>query len=363
MFKRILPLIVVFALLIPLLISPASAVYDYNDFITNIEVDGDKDIVTFSVPLDSFKIQFVSSEIGLNETFYSNSFSWPLESLRTYDLYAYAFSKGGYLDVTNIPDGSLVTFDVSISSVQPAGGYSTPSWSTQIYYYDKNKTFLGQNNVFHDKDAIRNNFSFEMTMNKVAGASQATFNLIMKELQPFYSCDFTFTIESLNLTLSISSLYRLQEQTGKTNEILSAVEKKLEQNGQKLDDVISGIDQNGEKLDEIINGEVEPVRPEGSDSIDSLEKIEDDLLNSAGDGLSDYQQYIDDSLTVIEGHIPAFAMMSMVFDSFINVGWLRGIFVISLSLGIFGYLVNIAFKAAGDAKSKSARNSKGGKGS
>ena len=248
--QRILPLVVVFALLIPLLVFPASAVYDYNDFITDIEVDGDKDIVTITVPADSFKIQFVSSEIGLNEIFYSNTFSWSLEALRTYSLYAYGFSKGGYLDVTNIPDGSLVTFDVSISSVQPAGGYGTPSWSTQIYYYDNGKSYLGQNNVSHGKEAIRDNLTFEMTMNKVTGSSQATFNLIMRELQPFYSCDFTFTIESLNLTLSISSLYRLQEQTGKTNEILSAVEKKLEQNGQKLDDVIDKIEQNGDKLDD-----------------------------------------------------------------------------------------------------------------
>ena len=247
--QRILPLVLVFALLIPFLVFPASAVYDYNDFITDIEVDGDKDIVTITVPADSFKIQFASSEIGLNETFYGNTFSWPLESLRTYSLYAYGFSKGGYLDVTNIPDGSLVTFDISISS---SGGiaYDTPSWTTQIYYYDANKAYLGQNAVSHDKDSIQDHFTFEMTMNKINGSSEATFNFIMRGFRPWQDSDFTFTIESLNLTLSISSLYRLQEQTGKTNEILSAVEKKLEQNGQKLDDVIDKIEQNGDKLDD-----------------------------------------------------------------------------------------------------------------
>ena len=67
-----------------------------------------------------------------------------------------------------------------------------------------------------------------MTMDKVAGAQTAAFNLVCNELQPWDPTDFEFTVNSLRLTFTISSLYRLQEQTGKTNEILSAVEKNIQ---------------------------------------------------------------------------------------------------------------------------------------
>lgn len=269
--QRIIVMVAVVSLLVCFLVFPASAAVDYNDLITNIEVDGDKDIVTISVPADNFKFDLYCADTGSTTSFSGSSFSAHLDALSYYSIYVYAFGMES-LDITNIPDGAQVTFDFSVSS-NGFSSYSTPTWYTQIYY-QKGGKYIGQNSLRHDNAALFENLIFEMSMDKVDGAQTATFNIVCQDLYPWNPYDFEFTVNSLQLTFSISSLYRLQEQTGKTNEILSAVEKKLEENGQKLDDVINGTPEQNEQIDNAVDemqGAVDRLEQAG-EAMNSIER-------------------------------------------------------------------------------------------
>ena len=271
------------------LLVPARAAYDYNDYITNIEVDGDMDIVTITAPANSYKIELVCIENGLFQTFYDDTFTWSLESSLNYSIYFTGFYGTGLLDVTNIPDGTLVTYNISCSS---EGGlaYNTPNWYTTIYYRD-NTSYLGADAVNHGKEAILDNLTFEMTMNKLDGATMASFDVSCRNFQPFYSGDFTFTINSLKLTLSISSLYRLQEQTGKTNAILKEVELQLAEQGKTLDDILNQQEQTNDKLDKLpsqIGDEMQGVIDnEKAESESEGNKFVDQILDALPDPSAD----------------------------------------------------------------------------
>lgn len=380
MIKRIIPLVVIMALVVPFLLFPASAAefdnyYTYEELYHTVQLNEDATIVTVQVPLDT--ISFLFARAGNTGTYYdeSNCFVFECAENVPYEIRIYSFSNRLF-DIRDIPTGTEFTFDVSLDA-NIVAQCTGPDIRTAIYYYDINGIETSFKGISHDGIGLKDHYVLSQKMEKAPGYSFASFGVKMLNFIPKDDFTGSITVNSFQMKMSIASLYWQEMQTGKTNAILTEVEKQLEANGKKLDDVIDKIDQNGEKLDdvidgvqdngdkldEIINGEVNPERPEGSDSVDDLGKLEDELLGSAQEGMDDYEVFIDESMSFIENHAQAFALMSIVFDSFLGVGWLHGIFVISLSLGIFGYLVNIAFKAAGDARSKGARAGKGGKGS
>ena len=81
--------------------------------------------------------------------------------------------------------------------------------------------------------------------------------------------------------MSISSLYRLQQETGKTNVILTEVQKQLAENGQTLEEVLQQQEQTNDKLDKlpgqigdemqgVIENEKEESKNEGNQFVDQI---------------------------------------------------------------------------------------------
>lgn len=272
--QRIIVMVVVVALLACFLVFPASAVgVDYNDLITNITVDGDKDLVTISVPFDNVWISCYFHDTGSEVNYPGNMFSQQLQGLSTYTFTITAFMSHA-LNVVDIPNGTLVTFDISqtISDVTP---YNTPAWSSKVTYFDCDYDPVHIVTTDYGKESILEELSFEMTIDKAEDdLEMAKFALICSDFLPWYDCFFDLFVESIHLTFSISSLYRLQQQTGKTNEILSAVEKKLEENGQKLDDIVNGTPEQNEQIDNAVDemqGAVDRLEQAG-EAMNSIER-------------------------------------------------------------------------------------------
>lgn len=288
--QRIIVMVAVVALSVSFLVFPASAAYDYNDLITNIEVDGDNDIVTISIPEEAIRISLeypsgyttaVPSTLSLNASLIAD---------HGYSLYVAAFRYVSYLDVTNIPDETLVTFNYTISSSSTGANWIRPSEYTQIRYF-ANGSFIGKDTVKHNTGAgvqpgpFSGSFSYDMVMHKPDGAQEAFFRFALQDFSCYETTDFNFSVDSFTLTFSISSLYRLQEQTGKQNEILKAVEKKLEENGQKLDDIINGTPEQNEQIDNAV-GEMQGA-------VDRLEQVGDAMNSIERPDMSDIDISVD----------------------------------------------------------------------
>lgn len=353
MLKRIIPLVAVLSLLVAIFVVPASAktdngitVIDYNEYVSNVEVDGDNDIVTVSLPpylygyqTDDSNGKHFTQGVPLGQLVSNNG------KAVTAGLY---FPGAGvtktYLDITNIPDGSIISTSgkVWLETNTLGSGTFEGQYYTNIHYYDANFTLLDTKTspiwpIGEPNGAYVYELKWDFVMEKPDNAVYCITSFRFR-IQGFYngaSADnvFWFDFDFPKLKMSINSLYRLQEQTGKTNKL----------------------------LDQIVNGEVTPETPNGAGSVGDLEDVEDALKDDTAAGRDEADQIFNESSDLVASHMAGFLFLSNVIERFIGVGWLRGVLTVSLSLGILGFLANIAMYAARNGRdAKGSKSSKGG---
>ena len=100
--------------------------------------------------------------------------------------------------------------------------------------------------------------------------------------------------------------------------------------------------------------------PEGSASIGGLGDAEDDLFGDTSSGRDEFSDIVGGAYVPILDNASGFLFLSMVIDRFAGISWLKGLFFISLSLGVFGFLCNIALSLGRSAERRFSRA--GGKG-
>ena len=341
--KRILILISVASIVISLFAVTAFAtdttangytVIDYNDYISNLKVDGDNDIVTVTFPDDMYS----TTQTDINGTSYKRGIiRGDLYMVSNYSgdpvVNACVNCPGGavgnnYLDLSNIPDGAVFTTTNKVT----LDSRSTGSWidfklnyRSRIAYYDEDFKLIEQQSSplkekAYDSGIWDYELVYEIAFDKPDTAKYC-FTYFYFQVASFAERDdiaiISYDFEKPKLTMSISSLYRLQEQTGKTNQILGNIEDTL-------------------------NGEAKPVAPENSESVGDLSDLEDSLTTDTEQGREEAEIVFNESSDIILSHIQGFFFLGMVVEWFMGVGWLRGILTVSLSLGIFAFIVNIA---------------------
>lgn len=382
MIKRILPLVVVFALLIPLLVFPASAaefdydimtsidqirswaILDYRDYVQRRDVDGDYDVLKLYDDPDYYGWYLMKGSSSVEKVFgtaeYTPDLSLLNESIVRETRIMFRPYGQSLFSLANIPHQSELTIDTKFLVCEPFPTEIKPYLDLRLTltYFNsecrKVSSSVQSLNKYFDEETdwttYTGSFVFDIPDNACYFLIDVKSSLDV--VADYIDLNTEMEVDHFSMGLNILTSYRDQE-------VMGDISDSLDDANDKLGDVSNKLDENNNMMDEIINGEVEPERPEGSDSIDDLGKLEEELLDNVGDGMSDYEVFIDDSVGIIQGHLSAFALMSAIFDSFVGVGWLRGLLIISLSLGIFGYLVNFSFRSAGDSASKSS--SKAGK--
>lgn len=269
------------ALLLCSFVLPASAAgFDYNDYVTNIRVDGDNDIVTVVFPASSQLVSVAGVANGYG------SLSVSVNEGVSYNLSLEPFP--GIMDLSNIPDGTTYTynFDLDVSR-----GYETPylrcfnSFLEDFSYVVDVPTEIG---THHYEGVISISGSIQRPNSSVDGLN---ISLWAYDLKPISSGTMTIRAYDFVMTMKISSLYRLQQQSGKTNEILKEVEKKLEEQGKTLDDVLKEQQQTNDKLDELpgqIGDEMQGViDKEKDEATSSGNKYVDQILSALPDPSTD----------------------------------------------------------------------------
>lgn len=355
MLKRIVPLVAVLSLLVAMFVVPASAatvngrtVIDYNDYVSNVKVDGDNDIVTVSLPAYMYGYQKNDSTgTEFIEGVPLGSLSCdPTDSINDA---AGLYFPGGlitstFMDLSNIPDASVfeTSGKVWIEFDHTGSNFVDVGYWTSINFYDSSFQFLGvqrtpTRGVQYTEGAYVFDFEYDVAINKPEGAVYAVTSFIFEVLRTEITNAFTiwFDFDIPTLQMSINSLYRLQEQTGKTNKL----------------------------LDQIANGEVTPETPDGAGSVGDLDDVEGSLEDDTAAGRQEADHIFNESWGLVAAHMSGFLFLSNVIERMIGVGWLRGLIVVSLSLGILGFIANIAMimgRNGRDGKDAKSSSGKGG---
>ena len=305
-------------------------VIDYNDYITNLKVDGDNDIVTVIFPDDMYS----TTQTDINGTSYGRG-------VLSGNLYMIANDSqsnvnacincpggavgGNYLDLSNIPDGSIFSTKNKVSLNEHNSYIDFElTYHSRIAYFDEKFSWIKNQssspiNIRYEEDVWDYELTYEIAINKPDNAKYCFtyffFDVWAHSLYDEISV-ISYEFEKPKLTMSISSLYRLQEQTGKTNQILGNIE-------------------------DAINGEATPVAPENSESVGDLSDLEDSLTQDTEQGREEAEIVFNESSDIVLSHIQGFFFLGMVIEWIFGVGWLRGVLTVSLSFGIFAFIVNI----------------------
>ncbi len=298
-FARVVIPFVSALLIVIVSVAPVSATgIDYNDYISRVEVDGSNDLVTVTIPAELCFVRVydytsrsdIYTGYGASHTFealtgHSYAFQmWP---------FGYPWGADGGLDISNIPDGTSGT--VSFSSNVDVGG-DTEQHSATAYFTYRNENQIVVEHSYVDYTYTPGSHDFDFVVNPPSNATVLEFEDSVG-FAVFDDGSYNFTVNDTVLVMSISSLYRLQQETGKTNTILAEVQKQLESNGQKLEDIISGSsdqqNQAGQFKDEI--GSVSGALVGAGSAISGVPKptiVVDDLVPSDVLNGSAYLSYV-----------------------------------------------------------------------
>lgn len=280
--SRYVAIVLILALLFCTFALPAGAAgIDYNDYVTDVVVDGGNDLVTVRIPasLAYMRIYDYTDKTELYEGYGGTHSIDAFIPYHEYGFQLYPFgypwgSEGG-LDQSLIPDGTSITvdFDMNVNVIDELPMEA----SFYILYRDSNGVSVGSAEVVYEYNGTKKTFNTNITAPDNA-------SLIQYENDIYFVPDTSegsFVIRNTVLTMSISSLLRQQQLTGKTNAILTEVEKQLEANGQTLQEVLQQQQQTNDKLDKlpgqigdemqgVIENEKEESKNEGNQFVDQI---------------------------------------------------------------------------------------------
>lgn len=362
---RLLAFFSVVAMLSIVLILPARAVLvDYNDYVTNVQVDGDNDIVTVRIPADLAFVRVFNA--ATNKEIYRGyglSHSIPFEKDVSYqvriNIFGYPYSTDYGLDLSYIPVGTEITSGFGFLFNGDWGVMSSPYPVVNYCYYDSssNVELDIDTKVLTDLQSQWDSFTDTYVVQSVPNASRLG---IFYHLTPceWFSDSPTdlapvgITVNDTVMTFSISSLLRQQQLTGKTNDLLKEVESQLAAQGKTLDDIKASQDETNEKLDDIINGEVSGETPSGGDVVGDLESAEDQLMDSVGGGSDEFDDTILSAWDTLYSYSQSFLAFGVLFELFADIPFFHALASIALALGTFAFLINLS-SSAGRAWSRS----------
>lgn len=309
-------------------------VIDYRDYVTGYNLDNPEygwaylyfpDSMCGTDYYDSFDMRYVAGTPEVPLWFQPNAG----ERAGMTSFWPGAFITDTFLDLTNIPNGSRVAIQFSYqvygTHVQAAfNGYANSGFR----YYDENFNLIsvaqGQGSYFFfDYQNYSGSRLMEIPINKPDGAKYAVF---------FATADFT--------------LDRFQERDD------FHISCKFFAPTLKISTTYTSI---------IIDSIIKAQRPEGSGSIGDLDNAEDALLGNASEGLGKAEQIVSNGSSYVLINGSGFLFLTVVFDKFANLPFFTGLLYVSLGLGIFSFLCNIATSLGRCAEGSTKK--KGGKGS
>lgn len=374
--KILILFFLIISLFVVFVIPASAAVIDpssYGDY----RVDGDKIIYYLNNQFDLFTWRRLHDgslgSIGSGQFF---SYNTQMRYVDNDEIYLFPFGysggKSAVIDLGAYPLCSEITFSAQFElSVLN----STQDFSTQLFYYwnwyDVNGNPLGgYNSVIAPIERgqglrqynLTNTFScddpnvryfdlyFRWDFSGVANESDTVSVTVDADT---YGLSFGFPVDRLG---------QLIDQGKLTNQQLDKIDQALQDNGQKLDDVVAGNQQIHDDINNAVNGTLPPADvPAGNDKIDDLDNHEGQLRDDAAAGLQQGLDMMDDTLDALFTYSFGFFALGLVFELFFHLPFFNVLVSLSLVLGILasflGIIVSISSAGGGRySKHKSSQH-------
>lgn len=335
-FIRCLPVFLVVVLVIGLCSFSASAaeslplnIFNYNDYVTNVEVFEDMDIVTVQLPLSDTEWQLYTGDGNLHgQTFGYSYFEWYAIVDDTYSLYTYPNGSHNRMSLTNIPSNTYCAVSFRVKS---DFAHEVNDITADIYYCDDDGNITrGVNANVTKGSSIDGVYVADFTLDPQPGEACVMFRISFLGLQVYSEGTIEVELLQYRLDMRISTLYR----EGKlTNEL----------------------------LDKIINGTVDPEVPEGGDAVGDYNDFEEEIMNDMSSNFSEADGYITTAVEIIAKYGTALLAVSHLFGIFWRFPFFAELVLVAFAFGMFGTLLGVAFGAisAHDRKAVRANRGKG----
>lgn len=184
------------------------------------------------------------------------------------------------------------------------------------------------------------------------------YEIIVEYLTPH------FQFEMSALEMDALQNKKLQQTMKNVESALGDVESAIGDVESAIGDVESAIDEQNKQFDDFVNSTVPPNKSPIDGSINDLDKAESELTEQTNKGFNQIVNVITSSIAEITAYATAFVAISGILEMFFTLPILGPLVYISLGLGIFALITNLAMSVsrAETAKSKQSKNNaKGGK--
>lgn len=374
--KRLIPLLVLPVLVVALVFPASAAEYplvDYNDYVYNTIFDGTNDHVYIRFPesLCNMQIwtyypttQFIDSVAG-------NSATWEL--LEAYRYYSNAYPMGygidaadsPKLDLSNIPDGTSIHFDITYNWSYydgETGLFNTPTYDAWAIYYNaagyvvSSQQFTAGTTPGQGQNPS-DSWSFDLTINKPNDAVSVFVYAQLDSMVVYEEGELTFTLSNFTMDFSVAALYRLQQQTSKNNALLNSISNELAAQGDTIEQFVAEQQQTNDLLDDMINGSVPPSRPSWSDIEESLGDLEQDALGNVNNNIDKIDDAFDSALDALVSYSQSIYAAAFIFNLLADIPFIGALLFVSLSLGVVASIFGVAASVL-NRSSKEATDSK-----
>lgn len=365
--------------------SVSAADLSWKDYIK--DVDPDTGTVTISLPVTPTTFDIYPSGLemesfnGVEQLVYH--FQSYEETGREYSLQITPGSSN-FLYLGNVPDDTEINIWLDIRSVAyPEGGTHNdspviPVWNFDVARYNAHLQYF---DASHQRIALKylefgeyfwagDDPSGEVTSSQFYAThilqdplgtmesgeyfQNAQFfrtTYFLEGLRFHSSEDVKITVTNFDIVFHMGSFI---EGDGEYSEILEIILSELSKRGQTLD-MVTG---------EIIR-KPSVDKPAGSQIVDDVVRFDTDFAGSAASGYDNALTFNQLSLDVLTDFGPSLLAASALIDKAASLSFVDGLLVVSVSLGVFGLLVNLvnqivsSSRGSPDAKSKN-KHKKGG---
>lgn len=336
--KRVFILAFCSALLVcALAVSASAETFSYSDYVTNVKVDGDNDIVTVVIPIKSAEIILYDYNTDKSNKALATNANFPVYMDHSYSLNLTLYYPDS-ISLTDIPSGTMLTVDADVNLVHGSLDISSAYEDGFFYFYNAD---MGRVDSYVAKVTSIGYFKWNLELPEYESTYKSFCpGIAYRKFIPNEDTNLSVNINSVTLQFSISSLLRLQQETGRTNVILGEVQKQLEANGQKLDD--------------IMNVTVDPSAPVDSDVVGDIDDAEGQIRDDAQAGIDQGLEVQQSALDIVIQYASGFAVVGWIFNLFADIPFFSGLLYVSFALGIVSAILGLGLSIvnASDARGR-----------
>jgi len=176
------------------------------------------------------------------------------------------------------------------------------------------------------------------------------------------SARYTFTVSDVSLSMNISNGYWEQWLAEQNGQMIDDLGDRLEGAiNDSTNEITGAIDDSTDKitgtLEDQWNADIEPQKPVGSDKVDGADQAESEVRDNAQVGLDKGNELQSNASSILKSAdvALAFACVAKLFGLFADISFFSDLLTISVALGVFSLLVNLANSASAWRRRETAK--------